>query len=347
MSIYLPRLTMIRLTAALIGAAIVASGSAHANPYSILVVEEMLGRVTIMAADDPARRVSVDIGYKPHEIAVSADGRTAYVSNFGLNDADNREGTPGQTVSVIDIESAKVRAELRLPADLKAPHGLAFRPKHHQELFVNAELGSRMVVFDASNGRIKRVLEIPAGIHNFLFSGDGQTLFAFASAGTVYRIDPQSGKVRAMRDIGAPVRGLAWTHEEQRLIAAVKGKVVILNPTDLSTVAEFVVPGVQQLFYCVASPDGRLIFAPSVFDGTISVLNAQNGAIVRTLHAITPLRVVLSPDPDLAYVANVSPKGDKLTVVHIHSLDTEDIGGVRDANGLAFSSVLPRALRGP
>jgi DNA-binding beta-propeller fold protein YncE len=339
------RLIVICLSALLISTTAVSSSVSHSHTYSILAVEEMLGRVTILASADPQRRVSVPVGFKPHEIVVSADGKVAYVSNFGLNDADNRNGTPGDTVSVIDIEHARVRTELHLPYGLKAPHGLGFRPPHGRELFVNAEQGDQMVVFDASKNQVKRAFVLPAGIHNFVFSKDGDALFAFASAGSIYRIDSESGQVRMARDMGAPVRGLAWTHDGQQLIAAVKGEIVILNPTDLSTAKQFSLPGAPQPFYCAASADGRMIFVPSVFEGTVTVLSPLDGAVMQTLTVGTPLRVVLSPDPNLAYVANVSSKGSSITVLHIPSLQTEDIIGLRDVNGLAFSSVLPIGLR--
>ena len=123
-----------------------------------------------------------------------------------------------------------------------------------------------------------------------------------------------------------------------------KGKIALLDPVELSTTKEFPLAGGQQPFYCAASPDGQRIFAPSVFAGTVTVLSTVDGAVIRTVHAGTPLRVVLSPDPDLAYVANVSPQGDRLTVLHLHSLETNDIAGLRDANGLAFSPIIPDVL---
>ena len=140
------RLLVIFLITLFISTTAVSSSVSHSKAFSILAVEEMLGRVTILASADPRQRVSIPVGFKPHEIVVSADGKTAYVSNFGLNDADNRNGTPGDTVSVIDIENARVRTELHLPYGLKAPHGLGFRPQHSRELFVNAEQGDQMVV---------------------------------------------------------------------------------------------------------------------------------------------------------------------------------------------------------
>jgi DNA-binding beta-propeller fold protein YncE len=344
------RLNGIYLIAILSGTAALGSTVSRATDvraYSILAVEEMLGRVTILAADDTRRRISVPVGFKPHEIVVSPDGKTAYVSNFGLNDADNRSGIPGETVSVIDIGSARVSNELHLPKGLKAPHGLGFRPQHGEELFVNAEQGDQMVVFDPSRSRMTRMFPLPSGIHNFVFSNDGNSLFAFASAGVVYRIDTDSGQVRAARDMGAPVRGLAWTYDGQQLIAAVKGEIVILNPTNLSTAKRFPLPDAPQAFYCAASKDGRMIFVPSVINGTVTVLSALNGALIKTLRVGTPLRVVLSPDPDLAYVANVSPRGSSITILRIPSLVTEEIGDLRDVNGLAFSSIRPTALGVP
>ncbi len=107
-----------------------------------------------------------------------ADGKSAYVSNFGLNDAENRNGTPGDTVSVIDIEHARVRAALRLPHALKAPHGLGFRPQHSRELFVNAEQGDRMVVFDALKNQVKPDLAYVANVGASLISGSASAMTA-------------------------------------------------------------------------------------------------------------------------------------------------------------------------
>jgi DNA-binding beta-propeller fold protein YncE len=337
-------LGVVRLPLIALGLVLSAASAAASPHYSVLVVEEMLGRVTLLDAADPARRVSVPVGVKPHEIAVAPDGRTAYVSNFGLNDADNREGTPGTSVSIIDVAAARRRGDLELPDGLKAPHGLAFRPRHPGELYVNAEQGDRLVVFDTAHRRVTRTVPLPAGVHNFVFSGDGAILFAFAPDGAVFRIDPGSGTVLARHGFETPVRGLAWSADGTRFIAALKGAIALLDPADLAVAQRFPLAAGSQPFYCAASPDGRVILVPAVFDASVTVLDARSGAVLRTLGATTPLRVLWSPDPDVAYVANVSPKGHSLTVVHLPAFETTEIDGLRDANGLAFSPVLPAAF---
>jgi YVTN family beta-propeller protein len=315
------------------------------NPYSVLVVEEMLGRVTIIESDHPQTRLSVAVGFKPHEMAISPDGRSAYVSVFGLNDADNREGRAGTTIAVIDIASASARQALSLPDDLKAPHGLGFRPGRVGELYTNAEEGDRMVVFATNTGQVKQSFQLPQGIHNFVFSADGMSLYAFAPQGQVYRMNPDSGEVLARRDIGAAVRGVACMPDASRLIVSSKIGIVLVNPLDLSIDKVFPLPGAPQIFYSAATPNGRYILVPSVFAGEVTVLDSVTGGVIRQIHTGTPLRVINSPNSDVAYVANVSPAGDHLTVINLQSLTTQDITGIRDANGMACSTVLPTVFR--
>src|SRR4051794_8532635 len=58
-------------------------------------------------------------GEGPHEVAVSTDGKLAFVANYGT--AQN----PGSTISVIDLVAQKEREPVHL-GPLRRPHGLAF-----------------------------------------------------------------------------------------------------------------------------------------------------------------------------------------------------------------------------
>jgi DNA-binding beta-propeller fold protein YncE len=321
--------------------------SGRPRPFAILAVEEMHSRVTIIDSADTSRRLSIAVGYKPHEIVVSQDGRLAFVSNFGLNDADNRAGVPGQTISVIDIRAARTLTQLRLPEPWKAPHGLAFRPRHPRSLYVNAEVGDRMVVFDVTSRKVSATFALPAGIHNFIFARDGATLFAFAPAGDVFRLDAATGTVLASMHSASPIRGLAWNFDQSALIAASRGELDMLDPVQLQIASRLPLRESEQAFYCEASPDGRLILAPSVQTGAVTVFATPSSAVVERISTGTPLRVVIGPDPDDAYVANVSPEGRSVTVIHLKSLTTEQIGGLQDVNGLAFSHDLPTSFGAP
>src|SRR5438874_704108 len=153
---------------------------------TVIAVQEGPGKVVIFPFADPARRTAIDVGLKPHEITLSADGRKAYVSNFGLLEANYKAGTPGTTISVIDVGRRVESARFTLPAGYTAPHGLKLRPPEYRELFTNTEIGTEaMVIFDSTTGAVRRTFALPAGVHNFIFSADGASLYAFTLKGEV------------------------------------------------------------------------------------------------------------------------------------------------------------------
>ena len=70
---------------------------------TVLVVQEGLGQVIAFSTANVYHRKVIDVGEKPHEIELTPDGRTAFVSNFGLLEVNHQIGTPGTTISVLDV----------------------------------------------------------------------------------------------------------------------------------------------------------------------------------------------------------------------------------------------------
>src|SRR5688572_20476359 len=74
---------------------------------------------TLVTVDPATLKVlgRVPTGEGPHEVAVSADGRTAFVGNYG------GPAGPGTTISVIDLVAMKElrRVDIR---PLQRPHGM-------------------------------------------------------------------------------------------------------------------------------------------------------------------------------------------------------------------------------
>jgi len=180
-----------------------------ASGQRVLVVQEGPGEVVLFSAEDPAQRKIIKVGEKPHEIELTPDGRSAFVSNFGLLEVNHRVGTPGTTISVLDVDRGVERTRFRLPAGATAPHGLKLRPPKYRELFANAEAGNEaMIVFDANSGRVLRSFVLPHGVHNFLFNADGTALFAYTTTNEIFRIDPDRGTVTASVKVGSPAVSL-------------------------------------------------------------------------------------------------------------------------------------------
>jgi hypothetical protein len=96
----------------------------------VLVVQEGLNQVTVLRQDAVGARTVIKVGEKPHEVSISKDGLTAYVSNFGLLEANHKVGTPGSTISVIDVAQKREMTRFKLPPGAGGPHGLKIRPAH-------------------------------------------------------------------------------------------------------------------------------------------------------------------------------------------------------------------------
>src|SRR5579864_4060343 len=83
----------------------------------LLVLDKPEGKLLLV--DPAAKKVigQVPTGAGPHEVAVSADGKLAFVANYG-------DQTPGSSLSVIDLEARKEIRRVDLGA-LRRPHGIA------------------------------------------------------------------------------------------------------------------------------------------------------------------------------------------------------------------------------
>lgn len=320
----------------------------------VLVVQEGPGKVISFFTLNPSHRVAIDVGEKPHEIELAPDGRTAFVSNFGLLEVNHKVGTPGTTISVLDVEPGIERERFSLPNGRAAPHGLKLRPPQYRELFTNAEAGDEgMIVFDAESGTVLRTFDLPHGVHNFIFNRDGTAIFAFTTADDVVRIDPDRGTVGMSIKAAAP-RGLAWTADQRRLIVGGRNELLFLNPADLSLEFRWGDLGVGQIFYPAPTPDSRWILAPAVLDGVVLAIDATTGRIAHRIETGSPLQIV--PDGRQAWISNVlvppemleenaEPRSGGVVLLDLTTFTTMAVPDIPDANGIAVSA--ERSCKGP
>ena len=122
--------------------------AAQAPSPALLVLEKSDSTLAIV---DPASLqvvARVPAGPDPHEIVASADGKLAYISNYGGNDSTLN------TISVVDLAARKALPPINLGA-LRSTHGLAFAGG---KLYFTAETNKVIGRYDPATQSVDWVL---------------------------------------------------------------------------------------------------------------------------------------------------------------------------------------------
>ena len=251
-----------------------------------------------------------------HKISVSSDGKTAYVSNFGIKDYDSGAGLPGASISVIDIPSRieKYRLYTFSPSSHldyanidSAPHGVKLRPFAEDLLYVNMEKGAKLLVFNTKTRQIIKKFNVSANTHNIFFSPDGKDLWLMAGKDGVIRMDPDTGDIKGTYLTSTPVRGLKYTPDNRYLMVSSVNQIDFVDPQSLTVQKQFKNLGVGAVLYSDITPDQRYIIAPAAFDNQVIVIEVSTGKIVKRLvTGLNPVTVMIDTEGDYAYITNAT-----------------------------------------
>ncbi len=142
--------------------------AAETPAHALLVLEKAQNTLVIVDPESLKIVARVPAGNDPHEVAVSDDGRTAYISNYGGG------GGGYNTISVVDLAAQKPLAPIDLGA-LHAPHGLAFVGG---KLYFTAEAAKVAGRYDPATQKIDWVLGTGQNrTHMVIVAKDLKTVF--------------------------------------------------------------------------------------------------------------------------------------------------------------------------
>jgi YVTN family beta-propeller protein len=295
------------------------------NAETLLVANRGGNTITLI---DPATMESlgtVVVGADPHEIAISPDGKRAYVSNYG--------GHNGTTLSVVDIASRTKIKDISI-APLKGPHGITYNS------------GKVWFTADGSN-QVGRVDPVTEGVdwfaattqiagHMLAVKSDGSKVYtANIGSGSVSIIDVATSTVKVVPAV-SQVEGIALSPNERELWVGsrAEGGIAII---DLQTEARVAtigqgLPAYRLLF----SNDGRFVVAPR--GPQIVIYDAATREQVRAIDiAGFPLSVLFSPDASTLYVAAANPhRVHKINYATGQTVASVEVAPVPD--GLAFAA---------
>lgn len=143
-----------------------ARGAQTPSP-ALLVLNKEDATLSIIDPGTLKTVAQIRTGEGPHEIAVSDDGKMAFVANYGGR-------TPGNTISVMDLVAQKELRRVNLGA-LRRPHGIVFA---EGQVWFTAEQNRLIARYDPAANQIDWLLGIGQnGTHMLLFSKDRSLLF--------------------------------------------------------------------------------------------------------------------------------------------------------------------------
>lgn len=314
------------------------SVSAAESGGSLLLVANK-GDQTLSIVDPPSGKQIAAVpvgGTTGHEVAVSPDGKTAWVPIYG-NSGVGLPGTDGQTISVIDLPSRKLvgQVELKQPS---RPHCAVFGPKDGR-LYVTTELTQTIQVIDPATRKV--VDAIPTGAaesHMMVISSDGKRAYtANVGAGTVSAVDLQARKVVKVIPVAKVVQRIAMSRDGRWVFTAdqTKPQVAVID-TETNNVSKWIpLPSLGYGMAVTGAGDSLLVAHPA--SNSVSIVDLPTMKVEKTITVpASPQEIVAPSGSAVAYVS--CDKSKQVAVVNLSTKKLEkliDVGA--GADGLAWA----------
>jgi YVTN family beta-propeller protein len=276
-----------------LGAGTLYAASTPAN--ALLVLEKEQNTLVIVDPVSLTIVARVPVGHDPHEVAVSDDGKTAYISNY----------VGGNTIAVVDLEAQKPLAPIDLGA-LRSPHGLEFAGG---KLYFSAEGAKVVGRYDPATQKIDWVIGTGQDrTHMVTVSKDLKTVFTSnVSSATISVITQQAappGGGRGPGGPGGPGRGPAP--------GGLPGGPPMRGGAPDWEVTNIAVGHGSEGFDL--TPDGKELWVANAQDQTISIIDVASKKVVATIPSTQAAnRLKITPDGKYVFVSDMG--GNDLLVL--------------------------------
>jgi len=297
----------------------------------LVVVNKSASTLSIV---DPATRTELAVvptGFAPHEVAVSADGRFAYVSDYGTGPR------PGNTVSVIDIAEQRSLGTIDLGSHTR-PHGITVASDG--SVWVTTEGSRHVLQLDPAERAVLREIRTGQDVTHMvaLAEGAGRVYTANIGSGNTTAADAGNGEVLAQIATGAGAEGIDVSPDGRRVYVSNRSAGT-LSEIDVATntVTRTLQVGDFPIRVKVR-PDGREVLVSNARGNEVVAVDLESWTVARRLAVgAIPVGILITPDNTTAYVANT--RDDKISVIDLDAwaLDGEIVAG-DEPDGMAWAS---------
>jgi YVTN family beta-propeller protein len=313
--------------------ALVSQGTAAETPSPALLVLNKADQA--LAIVDPATGkvvAKVAVGAGPHEVAVSADGRFAYVGNYG-------QQTPGNTISVVDLPPQAELHRVDL-GPLQRPHGMLVAGG---KVYFTAETNRLIARYDPVADKVDWLFGTGQATTHMLVANADASLIFTANIGSnsisaIERVPGPAGWSETVIPVGKGPEGIDWSPDGQQVWAATGGDggVSIIDVAS-KKVIETLSVGTKRTNRLKFTPDGKLVLLSDRDGDELVVLDAATRKErARLKMGRNPEGIQITPNGSLAYVAQEG--ANDVAIVDLRTLTiTGHISTGNGPDGMAWA----------
>jgi len=311
---------------------------------------------TASVIDAQTREVvrTVRVGNGPHEAAVSPDGRTVVVCNYG--DRENR----GQTLSVFAIDTDAPARTIDLE-EYHRPHGIVYF-EDGERVLLTAETEEKLLIVNIPEGRVVRALDtLQSGSHMAALTPDERyAVSANLRDGSATLLDLSGELEPKILQTGRGAEGIAVRPGTDEVWVTNRSSDT-LSVIDLAT--QRVVAEMDCAIFPIRitfTPDGSYGLVSCAESGEVAVVDATARRVVKRIGmksrtveqqerdrrlfgdrfglSPVPIGILIEPGGERAYVANTN--ADVVTVLDLKTFEIEGrlVAG-SEPDGLAWSAL--------
>lgn len=294
-----------------------------------VVVNKSASTLSIVDAVTRSELATVRTGFAPHEVAVSRDGRFAYVSDYGTGPE------PGNTVTIVDVAGAARIGTIPLGSHTR-PHGITVADDG--TVWVTTEGSQHLLQLDPGERTILKAVRTGQNVtHMVVLAEDAARVYtANIGSGTATAVDTDAGEVLAQISTGAGAEGIDVAPDGRHVYVANRAAGTLAEIEVASNTVTRTLEVGDFPIRVKVRPDGGEVLVSNARGNEVVAVDIEAWEVVRRLPVgAVPVGILIAPDNRTAYVANTGD--DKISVIDLENwaLDGEIVAG-DEPDGMAW-----------
>ncbi|HSM18136.1 MAG TPA: hypothetical protein VK845_14220 [Gemmatimonadales bacterium] len=312
------------------------AAAAVAQSGTLVVVNKAASTASVIDVASGSTLAVLPTGRGPHEVAITRDGGTAVVTDYGDRVGNN-------TLTIIDVPGLRVARTVDL-GEYRRPHGIAFLPGDSL-VAVTSEEAQAVVLMRVADGTIVKTLSTgQGGSHMLAVTGDGSTIFTGnIRDGTVSQLDVATGRRTGLFQTPPQPEAITVTTDGREVWVGSNSEGTV-SVVDVATGSvDTPLDGFRWPYRILITPDNRHVLIPDFRAHELRIVDRAARAVIDVMRfdGAGPQGITLSHDGKTIYHA--MSLEDRIAVIDLESRSViRSIATGRGPDGVAYTDQVIR-----